>query len=355
MALGGCAAIPDLTIQYRPVKASVQVAVVHTITCNRDNTLAIVERGATFLPVYSAAEPDKRFQLRLKDLDRFYADVDVKMEFTDDGRLKSINQSSEGQGEALVTSTVGALSALGALGASSALNQPGASGVQLFNKGDASPADNKVGPSAVCQILRSYTFAALDEAAQLSLVQSGELSGSTGANEITLNASTAQEPMLKAFKEKAHLDLSAKVKASLLEHVLQPIAGPSGKVARDEVPLTLQQMGILSIDAFDKTGSVGKSGLPFPRTNEIFVLPIPKAALFGKQTFPLVLAESGRITSIGYGRSSGVPGALNATKELAGARVTENTAKAAVLKAASDLIVEQRRFTNCRLDSSKCQ
>ena len=110
----------------------------------------------------------------------------------------------------------------------------------------------------------------------------------------------------------------------------------------------------LSAAATDAQGPIGSKSVPVPTTTT-FAVPIPKAALFGKQTFSLVLAESGRITSLGYGRTAGVPGALGATAAAAGAETTEDNTEAAAMKAASDLIAQQQRYNNCKLKPSECK
>jgi hypothetical protein len=47
------------------------------------------------------------------------------------------------------------------------------------------------------------------------------------------------------------------------------------------------------------------------------VLPIPKAALFGGEQFSLTLSESGAVTSLSYGKTSGAPAALGAANSVA--------------------------------------
>ncbi|SEF25605.1 hypothetical protein ABL840_01685 [Variovorax sp. NFACC27] len=125
-------------------------------------------------------------------------------------------------------------------------------------------------------------------------------------------------------------------------------------VTSKEVALTLQRMVALSAKAEDAQGPIGTKSAPVP-TTDTFVLPIPKAALFGKQTFVLALAESGRVSTLGYGRTTGVPGAFNAATAAATAEITEDNAEAAALKAAADLIAQQQRFNTCKLKPADCK
>lgn len=346
----GCASIPDVTVAYRPVKWSVVATVAHTVSCNRDGTLALVERGATFLAVYGADRPDPRFQLRLKDLDRFYADADMALTFTDDGRLKSINHSATGQGESLVKSVIGAAAAVAATPAIAAAP---AGGVQLFSSNVFSGRAARAQPVTVCSVVRKWTLAAADEMPQVSLVQQAVLSGPTAADGVAVAPSKDQAELLAGLRE-AGLDLSAKVVAVITGDALQPVASPAATVQGNEVPLVVQQVSLLKATALDATGTIGAKSIQVP-LKDTFVVPIPKAALFGKQSFALALAESGRITSLGYGRTAGAPAALGAVTALANSETSFDSAEAAALKAASDLIAQQQRFNTCKLKPAECK
>lgn len=349
--LAGCATVPDVSVRYRPVKWAMAVTVVHTLTCNRDDNLAAVQRGATFLPIYSAASENAAYRVQLKDLDRFYADSDITLAFTDDGRLKSINQATTGQGETVVKSAIAAVAAISALPAATPATAPPAAGVQLFRNNVPQGEVKEAQPSRVCAVIRNNSIVAPDQLPQVSLVQTAVLHASAMNTQAV--PSKDQERLLQELRS-ASLDLSARVSAALGIEELQPISNLKSTVTSREVPLTLQRMVALGAKAEDPQGPIGTKSAPVP-TTETFVLPIPKAALFGKQTFVLSLAESGRISTIGYGRTTGVPGAFNAASSVATADITEDNAEAAVLKAAADLIAQQQRFNTCKLKPADCK
>ena len=349
--VGGCASIPDVTVTYRPVRWAVLITVAHTITCNRENTLAIVERGAVFLPLYSAAPPDTRFRIRLQDLNRYTADSDIAIAFTDDGRLKSINQSTTGQGEAAVKGVVGLAAAVAAQPPSVPLSAP-PSGVSLFSQNVFKGQVEAAKPSTVCAVVQKRSLSAPNQLAQVSLVQTGLVKSNSGST-IAANPSKDQEHLLLELK-KAGLDLATEATTKLSSEELQPIAEPVETVASDEVPVVLQRMRELSVEVTDTQGTIGSKSVPVPMTS-VLVLPVPKAALIGKQSFSLTVAESGKIVTIGYGRTSGAPGAFGAATAIASAEVTEDTAEAAAMKAASDLIAQQQRYNNCKLKPSDCK
>jgi len=353
--VAGCASIPDVTVSYRPVKWALLVTVAHTITCNRDGSLAIVERGATFLPIYSAAAADPRFQLQLKDLDRFYADADVTIALTDDGRLKTINQSTTGQGEAVVKSAIAAFATVAAAPAAAAAPattvQP-LGGVTLFSQNVFQKQAEQAQPSAVCGVIRKWSLTAPDQLPQVSLIQTALVRSDVGAG-VDAKPSKDQEPMLEELRL-VRLDLATKITATFINAEVQPIAQLNSAVAPNEVALHLQRMMTFGAAVADAQGPIGSKSVPIPST-DVFVVPIPKAALFGKQSFSLALADSGRISSIGYGRLTGVPGAFGAVSAVAGAETTEDNAEAAAMKAASDLIAQQQRFNTCKLKPSECK
>lgn len=346
--LGGCASIPDVTVSYRPVKWAMLVTVVHTVTCNRDRSLAIIERGATFLPIYSAAAADPRFQLRLKDLDRFYADADITLALADDGRLKSINASTTGQGEAVVKGAIAAAATLASVPVAAAVP---VGAVSLFSHNVLQKKLEAVKPDSVCDVVGKWSLTAPEQLPQVSLVQTTVIRGVAG--DLPPSPSEDQKPLLERLK-KAGLDFTATVSPSFTQDELQPIAKPGEEVASDEIPLRMQRMVTFKAAVKDAQGDIGAKSIPVPTGNS-FVLPIPKAALFGKQSFSLVVGESGRITSIGYGRMTGVPGALGALTAVAGAETTEDNTQAAAMKAASDLIAQQQRYSNCKLKPTECK
>ena len=299
--LSGCASIPDITVNYRPVKWASLVTVVHTITCNKEGSVAIVERGATFTPIYSAASMDPRYQIRLKKLDRYFADADITVALTDDGRLKSINQSTTGQGEAIAKSAIAAVATLSAQPVAAPLAMQPKEGVSLFKQNVFEQLAKDAEPSTVCGVVSKYSIVANDKLAQVSLVQTALVNPASG-NSVDAKPSKDQEALLNELKA-AKLDLKADVTAVFSTEELQPIAMPADSVARDEVALALQRMVSVTVSARDVQGQIGSKSIPAP-TASAFVVPIPKAALFGKQSFSLALAESGRITSIGYGSTT---------------------------------------------------
>lgn len=352
----GCASIPDVTVSYRPVKWSINVAVAHTITCNRESNFAIIEQGVVFLPVYSAGPRDPRLQIRLKELNRFASDADISIALTEDGRLRSINQTTVGQGETVVKSTIGLAAATSARTAISPLEAKRQPSLSLFRNNQFISKVERIKPANLCEAIKAFSISTSDHVAQVSLVQTALIKPELIGNEVNADPSKDQKELFDEL-EKIGLNLSVKVKTRLDMEELQPIIQPEDTVYADAVPVTIQRIASLmveAIDTLDPKSIIGTKSIPVPR-RDVFVLPVPKAALFGKQSFSVTLGDSGRITSIGYGRTTGAPAAIGVGTSLVGAEVTEDTAKAATLKAASDLIAQQQRYSNCTLRPAECK
>jgi hypothetical protein len=156
-------------------------------------------------------------------------------------------------------------------------------------------------------------------------------------------------------------DLHARLKKKL--PILEAVVGtPSGsksgpgfdasKAPSDVVLLELQRTGLVAVDIRSRGDSIWDTHIVIPQS-ATYKLPIPKAALFGKQTFTLAVSEAGAVTSVGYGKTSATAGVLNALGAIAAPETT--AAKAAELKAEADLIAQQQRLVICQTKPSDCK
>jgi hypothetical protein len=118
--LYGCASTPNVTYTYYPARANSIVTVVQTIDCTSDQTQVVTLETATVNTVYFADYSKDPYTFPIKKVDGFFADSDVGLTFTDDGRLKSINQSSTGQCETIIKSAITLATAAAALGGAAA-------------------------------------------------------------------------------------------------------------------------------------------------------------------------------------------------------------------------------------------
>ena len=129
----------------------------------------------------------------------------------------------------------------------------------------------------------------------------------------------------------------------------------SSDSSKDTVLLTLLETANVKVDVLADGQVIWSGNVTIPGT-KTYQLPIPKAALFGKQAFSLTLSEAGAITSVEYGKNTGAVGPLNVATSAATAAAPETTAaKAADTKAQADLIAQQQRLARCQAQPAMCQ
>lgn len=368
--LTGCAQIPDVTLAYRPVTWSIGTSVVHTVTCTQDLKQSFIATGATFTPVYEADLEATPYRLPLKELNRFFSDAELSASFTDDGRLKTINQSSVGQGETITKALVGTVVALNAAGAVKAVPLSSLWGNARGTLGGP-PGVAPERTESLCQVVKRLS--GIDPAKalpQISLVQTLLL---TPDNTMPVGVFSGLIDVPGPRVKTPAADLAEALKRNgtntdvRFHYERPPTTGGSGAQpaepnvdsAPSVLPLEIQQTTTLTLVALragmvDLKSGFGGASLIVP-LKETIKLPIPKPALFGKQAFDLSLADSGRITKFGYTRTAGAAGALSAAGSIAGEKVQALTAEAAALKAASDLIVQQNRNSACTLSATSCE
>lgn len=335
--LSGCATIPDVTYHYYPTKWSASVSVTQTLGCNADRTELLALHAVAVSPSYSADRTQSPFKIRIKDLETLSADSDMTMTFTDDGRLKSINQSTVGQGESIVKSAVGLAATLAAAGAT---------GAALMKEGGPKVVRSKELPE--CDFIDAWA----GKNKPVSLIYRASID----ASKINTTVDIEVAPESKALHKQLESQLAPM--SVVVGQVSEAINGPRPPESADHmVWLTLQKVGFvrLSVNSSDsRIANIGGTTLQVP-LNDTYRLPIPKAALFGKQSFSLTLADSGSVTSVGYGKNVGVAGALNAFSSIAGQEATSDAAVTAAMKAEADRIVQQQRLMACLKKPSDCK
>lgn len=331
--LTGCASIPDVTYSYYPAKWSSTVTVTQTVGCNAAKTEALVLNAVSVATTYSSNIEKEPFKIRIKDLDRYSADVDMTMTFTDDGRLKTINQSSTGQGESIVKSAVSLVGALSAL--------PNMATFRMSKKAGEPTL-------AQCNVIEQW-----GDKKPITLILKATVNSGKFGQEVDFKAAPESEKLYDKLRTVLPV---LKVKVAQASEIKDIKSGPNYDTGDHEnvVLLELQKVGSvsLSISSSDADKPIGGSRILIP-LDETYKLPIHKAALFGKQTFSVALSDVGSVTSVGYGKYTGTVGALNALGSIA---TTETAAtEAANLKAQSDLIAQQQRYVLCTTKPDQCK
>lgn len=322
MVLAGCSALPDVVYSYKKTDWNGLATVTQTVVCNADNTQIIAVNAAALSTSYFASDEDP-LKISINRLDAKFADAEIAMSLTEDGRLKGINQSTTGQGESIIKSvstlaaTVAMLSAVDTAGSPSIATQ-----CALINKWGAGK------PVA---LLYRQSFNADNIVEPLEISPAAESSG-------LLNLLKFPLPTLKITKK----NTESNIQKSNVD-----------SKSKDYVMLALQEMQSLKVVVSDsEKKEINTFQISVP-TKKSFELPIPKAKFFGKQAFVLGLSDAGSVTNISYGKGNGVAGAINSINTVAASQ--SDIAEVAELKAQADLIAQQQRLAACIAKPEQCK
>ena len=329
--LSGCASTPNIIFSYYPSRSSSNVTITQTISCNTDQTALIFLYSSTLNTRYSADYSKKPYSLEIKKLDGTFTDTDVDFSFFEDGRLKGINESTTGQGETILKSAI-------ALGAAVAPLLGGGAEIK--------------GKRPECDVIKKFG----EKAVTLTYTKNIEYGKDDDGKPHPLAPDAGSADLYKELNKQNQLhllDVTITPKESI-ENRARFVAPSSGS-SDDVVLLKLQETENVMVDVKASGSDIWNGYVIVPGKNSYY-LPIPKAALFGKQIFALSLSESGAITEIHYGKNTGAAGLLNVATSAATAAAPESTAaKAADIKAKADLIAQQQRLVRCQANPANCQ
>jgi hypothetical protein len=336
--LTGCSSIPDVQYNYYFAKSQTSLSVAQVVSCDSAGMNVIVVTSASAPTMAYSADVANVRTVNIRDIEgdfHTFVDSDATFGFYDDGRLKTINQNTVGQGEAVIKSAVSLATTafpLAAAGRAAA---------------EASPAD-------ACQIISKWGGGGDNK------VPSVNLSYGTQFDITTVLDKSFPIPPTMASKQLYDL-LKVKAKLPSIEVKIgnAPAIGsrasyrPSPGFQGSTVPLALQKTADVEINILSAHKSIWKGTITAPLPDE-YILPIPRGALFGKQNFTLSLSEAGAVQSIDYGKLSGASGALNGAQSIAGAGPQITTNETADVKAKADLIAQTQRLTRCQTNPATC-
>lgn len=320
----GCAHMPDVTVGYYLARTKATFKVIRTVACDANNNIIVA--NAVTPAVTHFADRDQRHQVSLAPLKGFLSNSDVKFEFYDDGRLKGVNATTTGQGEAILKTALTIASTLGAF-----------SGSRAASTSTECALINKVSPGK-----------------PLSLTYEGDVEMDRQGLSQAIPPDTASAVYASQLRS-AISGVCAKVMG--IEQATAPV-GYEGK--RNEVLLTVRQPGLVRIrvaatdDKECMKDTIWDGKVLAGQSGTAYSMPIPAAAVFGKQTFAVTVHESGALTMMQYASDTGTGQVLNvigsALTEIQG----EAGRKAAALRAEADLIAAQQRLVKCRADPTTC-
>jgi len=330
-SLAACAVTPNIIETYYLPKTEVTFRVIRTVGCDA-NDHPIVANSATVTPVH-LADYNKKRTLEIKRLDGFFANSDIKVEYFDDGRLKSVNATTTGQGEAIIKSAISLAGAIMAFDGSS----PRFPAQCKFIKDQGK--DKPLTPTFEGTLSgKANGLTLTPDDSSLFYFRPGPSSGNLQAVLGNASVSLNGEPAVPAPPQLMPDSVSHHQGYDVNLHLRQPAqmpfivkAGPNGDQDIWHGRVTVAQYGI----EYD--------------------LPIPSAALFGKQGFAVAFGESGAITSLQYVKETGAVAVVNVGSALAAAAAGDSPSKkAADLKAEADIIAQQQRLVRCTANPKGC-
>jgi hypothetical protein len=323
--LAACATAPEAVVTYYPARAESTITVTQTIACDKDKSFVLLAHAVAIDTVYASdyAHPQ---QLRLAAIGGAFATNELAFKFSDDGRLKSINASTAGQGEAVVK----ALSSLTALA------------LARFEARADAP-----GPSPCLAIAR------WGGDKPLTLVYTRRLAHADEDGDALLTVPPDPDS-LRLYQQLQALAIGLPVLT--LRTTVTPVrpAAIDSAVSGEE-RLALKGTASVRLALFANGVPVGGAEVTVPHA-PFYALPLPRSGLFGKQSLSLTLSDAGAVTSLSYGGDGGGAGLVNAASVAAQAMAPPSTAEqASALKAQADLIHQQQRLSLCRLAPADCR
>jgi hypothetical protein len=320
-----CARLPPVDYNYYPSKGMTTVSVTQTFDCSADKKRLVVVTAPPAVATSYSADYSKQVQLlAMSGIRGEFTDNDFTINFYEDGRLKSINSVSTGKGEAILKT---AISIVGAA-------------LPLIGAGDGTKD-----MTSECTALAIW---GKDKPVSVTFTGSIDLAADTGG---VINLIVAPD------SSKLFADLNRAPPQIRLTSEGGPIV-PAVRAKTDTanyVDLSLQKVYPSKLEVSQDGAAfwVGRVLVPKP---EYYNLPVPKAALFGKTTVVVNVAESGAVTSIQYGKETGAGAALNLVSAgLSEISPDSDATKVGAVKAQADLIAQSQRLARCQAQPDKCE
>lgn len=347
-----CASIPNAQIGYYGTKWEAAVTVTQTIGCSANNEI-LSSYYSPDIKVRFSSDYDQHHTLNIKELSRWYANSDFTVNLYEDGRLKSIGQSTTGQGETYIKNAITIASAIAKMAPAIKSDvDPTVAICTLVNaKGDKKP------------LTLTYGIAPAD-------------SITTAPKTVTLTPTGASSPIVDLL-EAAGLNAKPVLVVTPVNRKATTYGGAmeinrNGTIVRrnpaDKPPLICDDARYLFLQDTETVNLtlkvtdqdkgdqiIGSSELIVPKKGSFYSLPILKAKFFGKQTFNLKLTEAGAIDTLGYGMEAGGTGLMNALASASKAESDVLSGKAADEKAKADILANQHRLVVCETKPADCK
>jgi hypothetical protein len=324
--LSACAHTPPVSVSYPLAKSSLHTRVVRTVGCDASNTPVIANAVTT--EVSHSADFTRMRKMDLSRVDGPLANSELKTQYYGDGRLKGVNVTTVGQGETIIKAAVDL--------AKLALEGPQRASIEDKCKELKKAFGDK--PLTLTFDIQDPLQKPLHDL-------------------VPIEAEPASQSQYDKYKLIVG-DLCLRFGTIFTRDRNKPVSYPGGG---DYVTLEAAQPGL--VEAAVTSGPSGNctKGTLWSGTIQVaqlgtdYTIPIPRAALFGKQVFGASFDESGALTELSYNKDTGTAGMLNTLQYVGAALQTTDAERAAALKAEADVIAAQQRLVRCQTSPTTCQ
>jgi len=333
----GCAQLPDAKIHYNLPVSDAYIKVISTLVCNSKNKI-LSESSVIPSVVHTADTSNNAVKtIDLSELKGIFSDSEIKVEFYSDGRLKSLNGSSTGQGQSIITSALPVLFG-------SAPEDEDTDSYPSFPT-ECDEINKFTGGKPLTLTYQSKIELDNDGRAHLQEIKPDEKSDQI-INHLSLQAAVGN------ICTKVGMKITPKLRHNYSEKT-------------GDVLLKLREPGFVLLkvsknrhhaEPCSNAGTkLWEGKLVIAQYGKDYNLPIPKARVFGTQGITLALEESGSLSMIQYNSKTGLGQTFkaldSAVSEIKGPTALE---KAAQLRAENDIIAQQQRRVVCLADPENC-
>lgn len=327
VVIGACARTPPVVTTFPATKTSLVMRVVRTVGCDAKNWPVV---ASTVTPrILHTADHATLFTVDIAKIDGDWANSNIKFGFYDDGRLKGINATTEGKGEEILTAAIKLATTVATAG--------------LSATGTRSLTDTEV--ETACKELKARFG---DTPLSLAFDVNDDLSSQSSGK--PLEPDWQSERYYNRFKPL--IGETCLIFGNLLP-VAEPVKLPAAKSTAYAMLGARQPAWRELSVTVGPVGECGKSAIwtgivPVAQQGTSYKIPIPRAALFGKQEFGAAFDEAGTLTTLQYAKDSGMAGALTAAQSGLDAVQTTTAEREA------ELIAAQQKLIKCRTTPSEC-
>lgn len=343
--LSACASVPDVKTTYYLPKASTTVTVTQSVLCDEGKEKADEDgpaRPARILVVNDAAQvtnyvadTDRGAIFEYRKLDGAFSDSSSGLTTTEDGRLKGFNATTSGKGDEVVKAAIVIAEMVLPFGATDAPSTTSGCGA-IAAWGGGKPV--------------ALTYEA---AANYAPFAQGET-----ARDVPFVPDPGSKRLFDAFFGEGTTPLILRIQrpTDVPQRFQHAKARPDGTAPTDVVPIWLPNHQAVKLEALFDGATFWSSGVTVPSPGKPYYLPVPKSALFGKQSFTVAVSDAGQVTSLSYAKDSGLVGSLGAAGAI-GAAVEKDTdaEQAAKIKSKADILAQQQRLLICQKEPANCK